>query len=111
MKKTIQNTILTATILVLGTVLGAGLLGGCKADAMAEDEAACLAPKPGTIVTVNQYCAVVGTDPVDPEIMTEWKGQKVGFCCKGCVPKWEKMTAAQKDSALAKAVAKGKIPV
>ena len=107
MKKTIQTAFLTATMLALG----AANLSGCKADAMAEDEAACLAPKPGTIVTVNQYCAVVGTDPVDPEVMTEWKGQKVGFCCRGCVPKWEKMTAAEKDAALAKAVAKGKIPV
>ncbi len=106
MNKTVRKTILTAAILTLG----AGLLSGCKADAMAEDDATCLAPKPGTIVTVNQYCAVVGTDPVNPEIMTEWKGQNVGFCCKGCMPKWEKMTAEQKDTALAKAVAKGKIP-
>lgn len=69
----------------------------------------CLKRKPGTIVTVNQYCAMVLEDPVDPSVVIDWKGQKVGLCCKGCIPKWEKLTEAEKDAALAKAVAKGAI--
>jgi len=90
-------------------IMAAAMLSGCNGSARAGEEAACLEAKPGTIVTVNQYCVVAQEDPVDPALMTEWKGQKVGFCCKGCMPKWEKMTAAEKDAALASAVAKGKV--
>ncbi|MBI5435348.1 MAG: hypothetical protein HZA52_21115 [Planctomycetes bacterium] len=74
-----------------------------------ENESMCLKRKPGTIVTVNQYCAMVLADPVDPNVVVEWKGQKVGLCCEGCIPKWEKLTDTEKDAALAAAVAKGPI--
>ena len=93
------------------TLLGAAL-GACQSTqtaAKGEDQSMCMAPKPGTITSVNQYCVMVNADPVNPEVVTQWKGQTVGFCCNGCVPKWEKLTEAQKDAALAKAVAKGKI--
>ena len=77
----------------------------CNDGAMHEDKEKCAAPKPGTITSVNQYCAIMHEDPVDPALATaEWNGQKVGFCCAGCVPKWNKMTPAQKDAALAGAL-------
>ena len=83
------------------------LLTGCACKS--SSEAKCKDPKPGTIVTVNQYCAVNQNDPVDPALVADYKGQKVGFCCKGCIPKWNAMTDAQKDAAVASAVAKGKV--
>ena len=73
-----------------------------------ENEAVCKEVKPGTVTTVNAYCVVMNEDPVDPELVREFKGQRVGFCCKGCLPKWEALTDGQKDAALAKAIAKGK---
>lgn len=68
----------------------------------------CKEVKPGVVTSVNYYCAVVSDDPVDPVIVTEFEGQRVGFCCKGCVPRWNAMTTDQKRAALAAAVAKGK---
>ncbi len=97
-------------LLMSAAAVVAGMLAGCQSGSNAADESMCLERKPGTIVTVNEYCAVVPADPVDPTVVAEWKGQKVGFCCKGCLPKWEKMSEAEKDAALAGAVAKGKIP-
>jgi hypothetical protein len=41
---------------------------------------------------------------VDPAVTTQWRGQTVGFCCSGCPKQWEKMSDAQKDAALAKAI-------
>ena len=87
----------------------ASMLAGCQGSQKSEDEAMCEKPKPGTITTVNEYCVVNLADPVDPSISETWKGQKVGFCCKGCLPKWTTMTEAQKDAAVASAVSKGKV--
>ena len=86
-------------------------LGGCanNKQVAAEDEAQCKMVKPGTITTVNKMCAVENDDPVNPKITpVVWKGQKVGFCCDGCKPKWAKMTDAEKDAALAVAIEKSK---
>ncbi len=83
-------------------------LVGCANNqaAMAEDESQCKVVKPGTITTVNKMCAVVNDDPVNPAIEPAmWKGQKVGFCCNGCKPRWANMNEAQKDAALARALA------
>lgn len=89
--------ILTATTL---------FAGGCSNKAPAEDESQCKAIKPGTVTSVNRMCVVMNEDPVDPAVANaDWKGQKVGFCCKGCIPRWNKLTDAQKDEALAKAIA------
>jgi hypothetical protein len=92
-------------------VMTAGVLPGCRSPEKAESEAACTLRKPGTIVSVNEWCPMVPVDPVDPTVVVEYKGQKVSFCCEGCRPKWGKLTDAERDVALAKAVAKGKAPV
>lgn len=93
---------------VLAAVLTATCLftGGCSNKAPAEDESQCKAIKPGAVTSVNKMCVIMNEDPVDPAVANaEWKGQKVGFCCKGCIPRWNKMTDEQKDGALAKAIA------
>ena len=93
-----------------GLVLSCALLGGCASSTCADtdDTSKCRAPKEGTVTSVNTMCAVNPNDPVDPAVASaEWKGQKIGFCCNGCVPKWNKMTDAQKDAAVA-AVTKAK---
>jgi hypothetical protein len=99
--------ILTRTALMVFTV---GASVACHHAAKDEEEAVCRARKPGVIVSVNEYCPVQLADPVDPTIVREWKGQKVSFCCDGCLPAWEEMTEKQRDTALAAAVAKGRIP-
>lgn len=39
--------------------------------------------------------------PAKPAV-ADYKGGKVGFCCKGCVEEWGQMTAAQQEAKLAK---------
>ena len=72
---------------------------------MGEDTAQCKAFK-GDTDTVNKMCVIVNDDPVNPSVEpVVWKGQKIGFCCNGCKPRWAALTDAQKDAAIAKAVA------
>jgi hypothetical protein len=93
-------------------ILSAAMLvaiAGCNnqktTTAESEDPAYCKAYK-GETDTVNKMCAVVTDDPVNPKVEPViWKGQKVGFCCDGCKPTWAKMTEAEKDAAVAKAIA------
>lgn len=83
-------------------LVGMAMLTGC-----ATSESQCRAVKPGEIKSVNTMCVMVNEDPVDPSVKTvNFKGQEVGFCCAGCVPKWEKLTDDQKAAALSKALAK-----
>jgi hypothetical protein len=85
------------------------VLAACQSAPVADDDSMCQKRKPGTIVTVNEYCVMVPVDPVDPSIVIEWNGQKVGLCCKGCIPKWEKLSETDRAAALRAAIAKGPI--
>lgn len=94
-------------VLLLGLLAALAVSNGCAsstATAENEDKAKCLAPKPGTITTVNADCVIMTDEPVDPSVpAAEWKGQRVGFCCASCIDKWEKLSPAKKDAALAAA--------
>lgn len=69
-----------------------------------EDEAQCTAVKAGTVSSVNTLCAIMPSNPVDPAVKcSDFNGQKIGFCCAGCIGKWEALTPAQKTEKLAKA--------
>jgi hypothetical protein len=63
------------------------------------------APPTAPAGVVNARCPVKGNkiNPanVPAELTREFKGQKVGFCCAGCPEKWDKMTDAEKEKALA----------
>ncbi|MFO0828105.1 MAG: hypothetical protein U0572_08140 [Phycisphaerales bacterium] len=97
--------------LVLALCLAAAMPCACAStEKKTESPDYCASVKPGTVTSANYYCVVMLNDPVDPTVTREWKGQKVGFCCQGCIKKWDAMTDAQKDAAVTAAVAKGKPP-
>lgn len=55
---------------------------------------------------VNNRCPIMGS-PINPDKVTndlirEYKGQKVAFCCAGCPSTWDKLTDAEKNAKLAK---------
>ncbi len=55
---------------------------------------------------VNNRCPIWGT-PIEPDKVTEnlirdYKGQKVAFCCAKCPSKWDKLTDVEKEAKLAK---------
>ncbi len=49
---------------------------------------------------INKNCPVSG-NPVRPGITAVSDGKTVGFCCGGCIGRWEAMTSAQKTEKLA----------
>ncbi|MHC4637389.1 MAG: hypothetical protein ACYTBP_10845 [Planctomycetota bacterium] len=54
----------------------------------------------------NVRCPIMGS-PINPEkvaknLIRDYKGQKVAFCCGGCPATWDKLTNAEKEAKLAK---------
>jgi hypothetical protein len=54
----------------------------------------------------NDRCPLMGA-PINPDkvgknLIRDYKGQKVAFCCGGCPAAWDKLTDAEKDAKLAK---------
>ena len=39
-------------------------------------------------------------EKVKPELVRQFEGEKVGFCCSGCIPAWEKLSANDKAAKL-----------
>ena len=67
----------------------------------ANDKAAkLLAGKP----FANVKCPIMGgaiqPEKVKPELVRQFEGEKVGFCCSGCIPAWEKLSANDKAAKL-----------
>ncbi len=52
------------------------------------------------VSAVNTKCPIMGSD-VDPAVTTEYNGQTVGFCCAGCIGKFNKLSDAEKAEKLA----------
>lgn len=51
---------------------------------------------------VNDTCPIMGGD-VDPNAkMAEFEGAKIGFCCDGCISKWNTWSYAQKQDFVTK---------
>ena len=78
---------LFAIVPVLGLLAACG---GTKSDG-GDDEygpkaVAAAAKEAGT---ANGLCPVM-KNPVQPGVFTTYKGQKIGFCCPPCKPKFEK---------------------
>lgn len=55
----------------------------------------------------NTRCPIMGSpinpDKVSKDLIRDYKGQKVAFCCQGCPQQWDKLSDTQKAAKLAKA--------
>ena len=54
----------------------------------------------------NDRCPIMGS-PINPakvaeNLIRDYKGQKVAFCCAGCPAAWDKLTDTQKQAKLTK---------
>jgi len=63
------------------------------------------APTPTPMQVDNTTCPIMGKKLSDrkavaAKLVREHKGKKVGFCCAGCLPKWDKLSDAEKDAKL-----------
>jgi hypothetical protein len=90
------------TIRTFITALALGLAATLTAcDSAEKTDDATTQPAMGAI---NDTCPVMG-EAVDPSASTvDWNGHTIGFCCDGCVKKWNAMTAADKNAFVAKQV-------
>jgi YHS domain-containing protein len=104
------------TTLTLVTLLGCGLmLAGCE---KREDQSVPVTPggpttdmAPADIVPpttgpsattrpttqasaslsiVNKFCAIETENKIDPDVTTTYNGKTIGFCCKDCIPTFQK---------------------
>ncbi|MFM8474271.1 MAG: hypothetical protein ACKOEO_00545 [Planctomycetaceae bacterium] len=57
------------------------------------------------IELANTKCPVMGNpvkaEETPPELIREWNGKKVGFCCPPCLEDWAEMTDAERAEKLA----------
>jgi hypothetical protein len=63
------------------------------------------ADKVATVVTVNSKCPLMGDKinhaAMSVDMVRDFNGQKVGFCCTPCMPKWDALTEIEKTAKLA----------
>jgi len=46
---------------------------------------------------LNAECPMMGGE-IDEELVAEFGDGKVGFCCAKCIPKWEELSAEEKQA-------------
>jgi len=83
-------------------------------DLIADLKAHVEARAPSRMRFINTTCPIMGNrirpGAVTPDLIREYEGKKVAFCCGGCPEKWDKLSEAEKARALA-AVSDGKTPL
>lgn len=72
-------------------VLGAINLAGC-----AETETAAV-----VVAASNTVCPIMGHEVTDDGGRVEFDDKTVGFCCTGCIEKWEALSDEEKAAQLA----------
>jgi len=98
--------------LVLVGILAVGLVGCDKAKDAGDGgdgAGAGAAVQPSNkVATVNAKCPLMGSKfnnaKVSPDLVREFEGQKIGFCCAGCPDKWDKLSDVEKATKLATAM-------
>ena len=89
-------------------VFAVGLIG-CKKPAATKKGGGAATKPAATVATVNSKCPMMGNKfdsaKVAPELVRDFGGKKVGFCCAMCLPNWDKLSDVEKTAKLAKAVA------
>lgn len=78
---------------LLGLAVSALVLGGCNNEKQASDGKA--GDSKPVALAVNTKCPFSG-ESVNGEVASEYKGQKVAFCCAGCKARFDKASDADK---------------
>ena len=90
-------------------VFAVGLIGCKKPETTEKGGGATTQPAAtqpvSTVATVNAKCPLMGgkINPakVSTDLVREFDGKKVGFCCAKCLPKWDKLSDDDKKAKLA----------
>lgn len=74
-----------------------------SADVAAGTAAAETAAAETAAAASNKNCPIMGHEIAADGGSTTWNGKTIGFCCEGCLPKWEALSDAEKAAKLAAA--------
>ena len=93
-------------LLTVALMLTVALLAGCEkepADPTPTTNAGAAAP---AVTFVNTACPIMNANKIDPakvstDLIREFKGGKVAFCCGGCPSKWDALSDEEKSAKLA----------
>ena len=89
-------------------VFAVGLIG-CKKPAATKKGGEATTKPAATVATVNAKCPMMGNKfnsaKVPLDLVRDFAGQKVGFCCAMCLPKWDKLSDVDKAAKLATVMA------
>ena len=61
-----------------------------------------------TVAASNAHCPIMGGEVTDDGGRFDWNDKTIGFCCPGCIEKFEALSDEEKAAALAKADAEHK---
>ena len=80
------------SVVALALVAGAMSLAGCQS-----------AGKGGSMGLANSRCPMMPNCGTKPSVANsvDYKGQKVGFCCGGCIGEWNQLSDSEKHAKLA----------
>jgi len=78
-----KAAIAAAAVVVIGLIL----LTGCKKKSETDISAA---PQQTPAAQIEQTICPVMAAPINKDLYTEYKGEKVYFCCPGCKQEFEK---------------------
>lgn len=78
-------------VVFFACIIGVAVLAGCSPT---NSSTAATAP-------VNTLCPIMGHEVAANGGSTTWNGQTIGFCCEGCLPKWDKLSDEDKAAKLA----------
>jgi len=56
---------------------------------------------PAIAAVVNTICPIMGHEVTEDGGRAEFQGKTVGFCCPGCIEKWEAFSDEEKTAKLA----------
>ncbi len=113
MASAIGGRVTRSFVLVTAVLVGA-LAAGCRTGGDAKGCGGCgemAGPKvtasegaPTSIATINSMCPIGGDEfnntSHDAELSRNHKGKMIGFCCEGCVVRFDGMDEAGKDGIL-----------
>ncbi len=85
-----KEKFLWVCLLALVLIIGSISLNGCKkSEPAASDTSSEKAPEAASVTIEQTTCPIMDGNPINKNIFTEYKGQKVYFCCTGCEDKFK----------------------
>ncbi len=82
----------------------AAIASGCSESTDSTPVATAAAAATAALQVVNTKCPIMGGDintaELTAELVKDWNGQKVGFCCPPCLEEWDELSDEQKAERL-----------